>query len=96
MTQSGGFVPVVTTNIADTKALAPKDADELRAKVKRAALAAGAPRPGQPAYVIVVEDGDDQKRVHLGEADLNDAHRDLIDFVGSVTGHEEKIGPLGG
>jgi len=88
-------VPVVTTTVADTEALAPEDAEQLRAKVERAALVDGAPAANQPAYRITVEDGGRRTRVALGEPDLTDAHRELIEFVGSVQGHEEQVGPLG-
>jgi len=94
VTQSGGFVPVVTTTVADTEALAPKDGRRLREKVKQADLSSRTLRPGEPAYAITIED-DDATKVTLSESDLTDAHRDLIDFVGSVEGHEERIGPLG-
>lgn len=93
--QGGGFVPVVTTTSADTAALAPEDADQLRVKVERAGLVARDPEPNQPAYLITVENGGKRTRVSLGESDLTEAQRDLIDFVGSVAGHEEQVGPLG-
>ncbi len=88
-------MPVVTTTTADTAALAPEDADQLRAKVEHAGLVSHDPQPNQPAYLITVEDGGQRTRVGLGEADLTDAQRELIDFVGAVPGHEEQVGPLG-
>lgn len=94
--QGGGLVPVVTTTIADSAALAKQDADKLRAKVDQAGLSSGDPQPNQPAYVVTVDDGARRTRVTLGESDLTPAQRALIDFVGSVPGHEEQIGPLGG
>jgi hypothetical protein len=95
VTQGGGFVPVVTTSIADTARLAAEDADQLRAKVERAALKARDPEPNQPAYLITIEDGGQHRRISLGESDLTEAQRDLIEFIGSVEGHEEQVGPLG-
>ena len=88
-------MPVVTTTSADTATLAAEDADQLRAKVEHAGLVARDPAPNQPAYEITVEDGGQRTRVSLGEADLTKAQRDLIEFVGSVEGHEEQVGPLG-
>ena len=95
ITQGGGFVPVVTTTIADSEALAPEDADQLRTKVEHADLASHAPAPNQPAYLIIIDDGGESTRVGLGESDLTEAHLELIEFVGSVPGHEEQVGPLG-
>jgi len=98
--QGGGLVPIVTTTIADSASLSHENAEALRRKVEDAGLfglsAAGGDRhPDRPSYEITVEDDGRQNQVVLDDAALPDAVRSLISWVGSVPGHQQRIGPPG-
>ncbi|GAA5079439.1 hypothetical protein HNP84_009903 [Thermocatellispora tengchongensis] len=95
--RGGGFAGLVTTTTADTASLDPGDAEALRAKVGRVDLTApppaerGAGPADVPAYKVTVEDDGRVQELRVSESGLTPALRDLISYVGSVPGHEERV-----
>ena len=103
--QGGGFAGLVSTTVADESALAPEDAETLRSKVEEAGLfdlspkrsaARGPAQPDRGSYELVVEDGDRQNRLVLGEGELPPSVRSLISWVQSVPGREKGVSGPGG
>jgi hypothetical protein len=100
--RGGGLAGVVQTTIADSETLAPEHAAQLRAKVDEAgffALPGDTSRsPGTPDrfhYAVTVEDDDRKHTVCRAESDLPDAVQDLIAWVNSVPGRQDRLAPPG-
>ena len=100
--RGGGLAGLVQTTIADSASLAPEHAAQLRSKVDEAgffALPGDAPRsPGAADrfdYAVTVEDDDRTHTVRRAEADLPDAVQDLIAWVNSVPGRQDRLAPPG-
>jgi hypothetical protein len=102
--QGGGIAGLVSTTVADSDSLAPKDAETLRSKVEEAgvfdldpaATAAGDRQPDRPSYEVTVEDGARRCQIVLEEGSLPDSVRELISWVESVPGREERLSGPGG
>jgi hypothetical protein len=85
--RSGGFAGAVLSGSVDARDLAPAEADELLDLVDRADLPAlsrraSGPRPGKPdrfQYDLRVTLGDQQHQVTLGETDVPESLRPLLD-----------------
>ena len=100
--RGGGLAGVVQTTIADSDTLAPEHAAQLRRKVDEAGFF-GLPddtgrSPGTPdrfLYAVTVEDDDRTHTVRRAEADLPDAVQDLIAWVNSVPGRQDRLAPPG-
>jgi hypothetical protein len=96
--QGGGFAGLVKTLAADATALAPADAETLRAKVEEAGLfglrssTGGSDQPDVQSYEITVSDGGRTTTAVLGERDVAPELRSLISWLRTVPGHEEKTG----
>jgi len=94
------MVPVVTTTTADSASLSNLDAETLRAMVAAAGLLefssnTGDAHPDRPSYEITVEDAGRQNQVIFDDGVLPDAVRTLIQWIGSVPGHEQSVRPPG-
>jgi hypothetical protein len=100
--RGGGLAGVVQTTVADSESLAPEHAEQLRVKVDEAGFF-GLPgdtgrTPGAPDrfdYAITVEDDDRTHTVRRSEADLPDAVQELIAWVNSVPGRQDRLTPPG-
>jgi hypothetical protein len=100
--RGGGLAGLVTTTTADSDALAPDDAEALRAKVQGSGLLQLPARVSGPTrqpdafdYAVTVEDGDHTQQVSLTEDALPPAVRSLISWVDTVPGRRDLIGPPG-
>jgi hypothetical protein len=99
--RGGGVAGLVTTTSADTDALAPEHARQLREVVGRAGLLglpehpAAASGPDRFTYRLTVEDGGRTHTVRLREEDLTGDLSALIDWVRAVPGHTERVAPPG-
>jgi len=86
------------TTAADAAELAPADADTLRSKVSAAGLfdlesaTGGAGMPDVQSYEITVSDDARSHTVVVGEAALSDEVRELLAWLRTVPGHQEKTG----
>jgi hypothetical protein len=103
VTRGGGLAGLVSTTTADTEALAPGDAEELRTKVEGSGLLQMPARVSGPRahpdafdYAVTVEDGERTQTVSLSEDALPASVRSLISWLDSVPGHQEGIAPPGG
>jgi hypothetical protein len=101
--RGGGFAGLVRTVSADTDQLAPGDGRELEALVRRAGLldappapGSGEPRPDQFTFTVTVEDQGHRRTSAFSERSLPREVRDLVSWVSTVSGHEERIEPPGG
>ena len=96
--QGGGFAGLLRTTAADAAELAPADAETLRTKVDGAHLfdlrsvddSSGL--PDVQSYEITVEDDGRHNTVVLGERNLSPEVRELLGWLRSVPGHQEKTG----
>ncbi len=98
--QGGGLVPIAIRTVADSASLSEEDGEMLRAKVEETGLLelssnVGEAQPDRPSYRISVEDEGRQNDVSFDDAALPDAVRSFVSWVGSVPGHEERVGPPG-
>jgi hypothetical protein len=100
--RGGGVAGIVQTTIADSEALAPDDAEVLRAKVDEAGFfdlppdAGGSPGgPDRFVYAVTVEDDDRAHTVRRAEPDLPDGLGELIAWVSSVPGRRDELSPPG-
>jgi hypothetical protein len=110
VSRGGGFGGLVRTSTADTDRLSARDGRQLTALVKRAGLAGGPapareappePGPKEPGpdrfiYAVIVEDQGQTRQARFSERSLPAEVRNLISWVGSVSGHEDDIEPPGG
>lgn len=101
--RGGGLAGLVTTTTADSEALAPKDAEALRARVEGSGLLQLPARSADPTrypdafdYAVTVEDAGLTQQVSLTEDALPPAIRSLISWVDAVPGHQDTVGPAGG
>ena len=86
--RSGGFAGMQLATSVDTSDLAPRDAELLEDAVEAAAffklprrLVSAAPGADRFQYDLVVEEGGQRHEVHVGEADLPDTLRPLIEHM---------------
>jgi hypothetical protein len=100
--RGGGLAGLVTTTAVEEGALSPEDASELRAKVEEAGVFDLPPkltgRPNQADrfnYALTVEDHDRRHTVLMSEDALPEGVRDLISWVSTAPGREDRIGPPG-
>ena len=100
--RGGGIAGLVTTTSADSTALAPADAEALRARVEGARLWDLPTRLTGPTslpdafdYQIIVEDGGRTKTLSVAEDAVSPSLRSLVEWLGSVPGHEDTISPPG-
>jgi hypothetical protein len=99
--RGGGLAGLVTTTSADTEALAPEHAQQLRDKVAQAGLLSLPEHPAAPSgpdrftYRLTVEEGGHTHTVRLREEDLTKDLGALIDWVRAVPGHQERVAPPG-
>ena len=54
------------------------------------------PEPDRFTYAVTVQDQGQECKARFSERSLPGEIRNLISWVGGVTGHEESIGPPGG
>ena len=100
--RGGGFGGLLRTTTADTDRLSPGDRQELAVLVRRAGLpdtpapaAPEEPEPDRFTYTVTVEDGGHRRSGRFSERSLPEEVRNLISWVGTVSGHEESIEPPG-
>ena len=101
--RGGGFGGLVRTTTADTDRLSPRDSQELAVLVRQAGLS-GAPEAANPrepepdrfTYTVTVEDKGNRREARFSERSLPEEVRNLISWVGAVSGHQESIEPPGG
>ncbi len=103
MTRGGGFGGLVRTTTADTAWLSPGDRREMQTLVRRAGLQddqpapeTGEPEPDRFTYMVTVEDQGHRRVATFPEQSLPEQVRDLISWVGSVDGHQDRVEPPGG
>lgn len=101
--RGGGFGGLVRTTTADTDRLSPRDRQELAALVRLAGLsdAPAAPNPEESepdrfTYTVTVEDEKHRRKARFSERSLPEEVRNLISWVGAVSGREERIESPGG
>jgi Emfourin len=100
--RGGGLGGLARTTTADTDRLAPADRQELAALVRQAGLldapapaSPGEPEPDRFTYTVTVEDQGHERRARFSERSLPGEVRNLINWVGTASGHEESIEPPG-
>jgi hypothetical protein len=100
--RGGGFGGLVRTTTADTDHLSPQDGEELVALVRQAGLleappaaSAGEPEPDRFTYAVTVQDQGQEHKARFSERSLPGEVRNLISWVGGVSGHEESIASPG-
>jgi hypothetical protein len=96
--QGGGIAGLVRTVSADTASLDPAQAEALTAMVQDAGMfdlpARLGPASSQPDafdYELTVEDGERRTTIRANGDALPDHVRDLIAWLQSVPGHEERV-----
>lgn len=101
--RGGGFGGLVRTTTADTDHLSPQDREELAALVRQAGLlearpaaSAEEPEPDRFTYAVTVQDQGQEHQARFSERSLPGEVRNLISWVGAVSGHQESIEPPGG
>jgi hypothetical protein len=101
--RGGGFAGLVRTTTADTHRLSPGDGEKLTALVgeaglvgPRAASDRSEPQPDRFSYQVIVEDGQRSEVTGYSEQSLPPKVRNLISWMSTVDGREEKIEPPGG
>lgn len=101
--RGGGLAGVVTRTAVESASLPPETAHELRKRVEKARVfdlpeeVQG--RPDQAdrfSYAVTVEDDAQARTVRLSEDALPDEVRELVSWIESVPGREERIEPPGG
>jgi subtilisin family serine protease len=105
--RGGGFGGLVRTTTADTDHLSPQDREELAVLVRQAGLleassataapatSAEEPAPDRFTYAVTVQDHGQEHKARFSERSLPGEVRNLISWVGKVSGHEESIGSPG-
>ncbi len=100
--RGGGFGGLVRTTTADTDHLSPQDREELAVLVRQAGLleapsatSAEEPEPDRFTYAVTVQDHGQEHKARFSERSLPGEVRNLISWVGGVSGHEESIGSPG-
>jgi hypothetical protein len=101
--RGGGLAGLVRTTTADTDRLSPGDGEKLAALVRQAGLVGShaasnhdEPEPDRFAYQVTVEDQQHNHVSGFSERSLPAKVRDLISWMSTVDGHEDKIEPPGG
>jgi hypothetical protein len=101
--RGGGFGGLIRTTTADTDQLSPGDGEKLAVLVRQAGLSAAPaaespeePGPDRFTYAVTVEDEGHKRQGRFSERSLPEAVRNLISWVGAVSGHQESIEPPGG
>lgn len=102
VTRGGGFGGLVRTTTADMAWLSPGDRQEMAALVRQAGLYGdatppdtGEPEPDRFTYTVTVEDEGHRREARFSEQSLPPAVRNLISWVSTVNGHEDRIEPPG-
>jgi hypothetical protein len=101
--RGGGFGGLVRTTTADTDQLSPRDREKLALLVRQAGLleaspaaSAEEPEPDRFTYAVTVQDQGHERKARFSERSLPGEVRNLISWIGGVSGHEESVGPPGG
>ena len=101
--RGGGFGGLIRTTTADTDRLSPRDRQELAVLVRQAGLsgAPAVPDPEEPepdrfTYAVTVEDEGHWRQARFSERSLPEEVRNLISWVGAVSGRQESVEPPGG
>jgi hypothetical protein len=100
--RGGGLAGLVQTTIADSETLAPEHAAQLRAKVDEAGFFGLPDNTGRSPgaadrfdYAVTVEDADRTHTVRRAESELPAAVQELIAWVNSVPGRQDRLAPPG-
>jgi hypothetical protein len=101
--RGGGFGGLIRTTTADTDRLSSDDREKLAILVRQAGLlnAPAAEYPDEPepdrfTFTVTVEDEGHRRQARFSERSLPEEARNLISWVGAVSGREERIEPPGG
>ena len=99
--RGGGVGGFVTRTVLDSEGIPPGDSKTLAEKAQRALATSAVPASGERSpdellYTVAVDDGGAERRLHFRERTLPEPVRELIAWIDSHPGREDRIEPPGG